>query len=213
MAVGCIHVQLYAMFVVGCNNAQWSGVTGGLPQKVWALRRIIARFPSCGELSPGECRGGRNARNPPGVPVRIVLPQASKWQLCEEPARCSCKGSPARDKKSERRRRRHRSSRTGDNNIDGGDDMYQHSSYVTQKLRNCIIILCLVYVVSIRAVMICSVGDSRWIMFGKGGHVSLTGCWKMIMKNRYMFGFLIQNRINILRMGGMATILIIRTNC
>ena len=131
MAISCTHVQLYAMVAVSCNHAKvvW-GDRRTTAKIIRALRIIIARSPSCGGLSPGGGRGGRYARNPPGVPVRIVLPEARNRQLCKRPARCSCKGSPARDKKSERRRKRHSSSRTGDNNIDGGDDMYQHSSYV-----------------------------------------------------------------------------------
>ena len=74
MAVGCTYAQLGARVVVDCKHAKWSGVTGGLPQKVCALRRIIARFPSHGGLTPEGCRGGGNARNPPGVPVGVVLP-------------------------------------------------------------------------------------------------------------------------------------------
>ena len=68
MVVGCTYAQLDARVVVGCSQARWFGVTGGLPQKVCALRRIIARFPNCGGLSPGGCHRGGNARNPPGVP-------------------------------------------------------------------------------------------------------------------------------------------------
>ena len=59
-----------------CKHVEWSGVTGGLPQKVSVLRRIKARFPSRGVLTPEVCRVGGNARDPPGVPVGAVLPEA-----------------------------------------------------------------------------------------------------------------------------------------
>ena len=57
-----------------CKHAEWSGVTGGLPQKVSVLRRIKARFPSPGVLTPEVSRVGGNVRDPSGVPVGAVLP-------------------------------------------------------------------------------------------------------------------------------------------